>query len=77
METIQQPRVYTTRESVGVQAALCLAGGIGFLLVMIALFVFNIAMPNNAQDKWLPGFMGGTSIVWIGLIGRGIFCSAA
>ncbi len=73
METIEQPRIYTTHDSVGLQAALCLAGGIGLVLLMVALFVFNLALPNKAQDNFLPGFIGGTSILWIGLIGRGIF----
>lgn len=73
METVEQPRIYTTHDSVGLQAALCLAGGIGLVLLMVALFVFNLALPNKAQDNFLPGFIGGTSILWIGLIGRGIF----
>jgi hypothetical protein len=74
METIEQPQVYTARESVGVQAGLCLAGGIGLILIMLALFIFGIALPKDAfDDKFLPGIIGGTSIIWLGLIARGIF----
>ena len=73
MERIDRPRIYAAREGVGLQAALCLAGGIALVLVMIGLFVFSIALPKGADDKFLPGLIGGSSVLWIGLIGRGIF----
>jgi hypothetical protein len=70
-ESSQQ--VFRARERLGLQAALCLAGGIGVLLVMIVIFLLDLSVPQRGGNDFLPGILGGTSIIWIALIARGLF----
>jgi hypothetical protein len=70
---IQQPIVFNAKEKVGLQAALCLAGGFAFFLVIVVLFILSLGIDRSNKNDMLPGIAGGTSIIWIGLIARGLF----
>jgi hypothetical protein len=66
--------VFEAKQRVGVQAALFIAGGAIFLLLLIVQFVLMLGVkkPSTSSDI-MPGMIGGLSVFGIGLIARGVF----
>ena len=65
-------RVYLAAGRVGLHAAGFLAGGVAFLLVLLARFVLLLASKSGASHHVMPGLLGGLSVIGIGLIARGV-----
>jgi hypothetical protein len=74
-QTNREVRVYPAKGRIGLQAAACLAGGILFLLMLVVMFLLALAAGprRNSGPDFMPGMIGGLSVIGIGLIGRGIF----
>jgi hypothetical protein len=66
-------RTFVRRESIGLQAAGFIAGGILFLLLLAVNFLALIIRPARPGDSLMPGLIGGVSVIGIGLIARGLF----
>jgi hypothetical protein len=65
--------VYETKQRVGVQATLFIAGGILFFLVLLAQFVLLLGVKESSRTQMMPGLIGGLSVFGIALIARGVF----
>ncbi|MEA2736222.1 MAG: hypothetical protein QOE14_2673, partial [Humisphaera sp.] len=66
-------RVFEARQRVGLQAALCIAGGVLFFLMLIVMFLIALGSKSTTSNDMMPGMIGGLSVFGIGLIGRGVF----
>lgn len=68
-----QVRVFPSRQRVGWQAFGYLAGGAGFLGILLLRFLLLLRSAPRPGDDMVPGLIGGLSVIGIALIARGIF----
>jgi hypothetical protein len=77
VETQFEPtRVFPAKGRIGLQAAGFLVGGGLYLLMLIVWFLLLVMAPDrpgHVQNQMAPGLIGGSSVVGIGLLARGIF----
>ena len=71
----EAPMAFQTRQRVGWQAAGFLAGGFLILLFVIGVFLAMLLAPTRPGSSLdiMPGILGGVSVLWIGMLLRGVF----
>src|SRR5437868_5392862 len=73
MEQGSETRVYVRQQRVGLQALGFIAGGLVILLVSVFIFVMSLHAPVRPGHDMTAGILGGISVLWLGMLARGIF----
>jgi hypothetical protein len=73
MEDGTQTRVFVRQQKVGLQALGFIAGGVAILLMSVFIFVVSLNAPVRPGRDMMPGILGGISVLWIGMLARGVF----
>jgi hypothetical protein len=73
MEDGTETRVFVRQQKVALQATGFIAGGVAILLMSVFIFVASLNARVRPGHDMTPGILGGISVLWIGMLARGIF----
>ena len=68
-----ETHVYVRQQKVGLQALGFIGVGVAILLICVFIFVVSLNAPVRPGHDTMPGIVGGISVLWIGMLARGIF----